>query len=227
MAWDKTKPIDAQKLKDLAALIRANWDAIELLTDAALQITNAKVAANAGIVDTKLAEIGTANKVNGTAIKNLAGIPPGAGTLPVANLPTPDGANVTAVPSDHTASGMTISLKAHANVSFGDVCYINSDGEAQLLDADAIASMTGIVLCADASISANATGKWLLIGIARDASWTWTVGGLVYGSVTGTSGNTMSQTAPTAVDDVIQILGVATHANRIYFNPQLQQIEHA
>jgi hypothetical protein len=31
---------------------------------------------------------------------------------------------------------------------------------------------------------------------------------------------------PTGADDVIQIMGVATHADRMYFNPQLVQIEH-
>lgn len=128
--------------------------------------------------------------------------------------------------SDHTVSGITIALAAHENQAFGDVCYIASDGQAQLIDADAIATMSGVVMCADASISANATGNYLLMGIARDDTWNWTVGGLIYGTVTGTTGNTLSQSAPTATDDVIQILGVATHADRMLFNPQLAQVEH-
>lgn len=84
-AWDKTKPTDDDIRKNFPAQARANWAAIELGTDAALQVTNAKVAAGAGIVDTKLAEIGTANKVNATALKNLSGCPSGAGALPIAN----------------------------------------------------------------------------------------------------------------------------------------------
>jgi hypothetical protein len=86
-AWDKTKPADTEKLVDTPALIRANWQAIETGTDASLLITNDKVSASAGIVDTKLAEIGTANKVNATAFKNLAGTPSGAGRIPRANAP--------------------------------------------------------------------------------------------------------------------------------------------
>jgi len=86
MAWDKTKPADNEKLKDIAALIRANWEAIEALTDAALQITNAKIAAGAAIADTKLAQITTAGKVSGSALTGLASIPSGAGLLPVANI---------------------------------------------------------------------------------------------------------------------------------------------
>ena len=128
--------------------------------------------------------------------------------------------------TDHTASGTTILLTATANVAFGDVCYIASTGKASLIDADAIASMSAIVM-AIATISADASGEFLLMGIARDDTWAWTVGGLMYGTVTGTTGNTLSQTAPTGTDDVVQILGVATHADRVFFNPQLVQIERA
>lgn len=133
---------------------------------------------------------------------------------------------LTAAPaSDHLASGIKVVLNANENQAFGDVCYIDSDGQAHLGDADAIATASCVVMCADASISANADGNYLLLGFARDDSWNWTVGGLIYLTTTGTSGNTLSQTAPTGTDDVVQVLGVATHADRMYFNPQLNQPE--
>ena len=133
---------------------------------------------------------------------------------------------VTAAPaSDHLASGIKIVLTATANIAFGDVCYIASTGKASLIDADAIASMSGLFMCADATISADASGNFLCLGIARDDTWAWTVGGTIYGTITGTTGNTLSQTMPTGVDDVVQILGVATHADRIYFAPSLSQVE--
>lgn len=136
------------------------------------------------------------------------------------------GMDITAEPaSDHTASGVKITLTAGADLAFGDVGYIKSDGKVGLIDADAIATMSAVVMCCDATISNNATGNFLLFGVARDDTWNWTVGGLIYGTVTGTTGNTLSQTQPTGVDDVIQILGVATHADRMIFNPQLVQIE--
>ncbi|PKO02090.1 MAG: hypothetical protein CVU43_09735 [Chloroflexi bacterium HGW-Chloroflexi-5] len=135
--------------------------------------------------------------------------------------------SITAAPaSDHLASGVKIRLTAAATMAFGDVGYIASTEKVALIDADAIASMSGVVMCVDASISADAEGNFLLIGIARDDTWNWTVGGLIYGTVTGTSGNTLSQTQPSGADDVIQILGVATHADRMLFNPSLIQIEH-
>jgi len=86
-AWDATKPSDSEKLKDTPAQLRANWAAIALGTDPALTITNAKVAADAAIVDTKLAAITTAGKVSGAALTLLANTPSGAGRLPRANTP--------------------------------------------------------------------------------------------------------------------------------------------
>jgi hypothetical protein len=49
-------------------------------------LDNTNLKANAGIVDSKLAQITTAGKVSGAAITNLANIPPGAGVIPAANV---------------------------------------------------------------------------------------------------------------------------------------------
>jgi hypothetical protein len=137
-----------------------------------------------------------------------------------------DTVHITAEPaSDHLATGMKVQLEAAQATAFGDVCYIASDGKATLVDADAIATSSGLVMCADATIAASATGNWLAFGIARDDSWAWTAGSLIYITVTGTTGNTLSQTAPTGTDDVVQIVGVATHADRMFFQPQLVQVE--
>ena len=57
MAWDKTKPENDMLLINFPPACRANWEALELLTDPLLQITNEKVAPGAGIEDTKLAQI--------------------------------------------------------------------------------------------------------------------------------------------------------------------------
>lgn len=87
MAWDKAIPADDALLVNFPANCRANWDAIALGTDAALLIDNAKVAAAAGIVDTKLATIATAAKVSGAALTLLPNIPGGAGDFPLAAIP--------------------------------------------------------------------------------------------------------------------------------------------
>jgi len=87
MAWDKTKPANDELLINFPAQCRANWDALELLTDSMLQVTNAKIAPGAGIEDTKLAQIATANKVHGSSFTGLASIPAAAGVIPDAQSP--------------------------------------------------------------------------------------------------------------------------------------------
>jgi hypothetical protein len=132
---------------------------------------------------------------------------------------------ITAVPSaDHAASGTRITLTANEAQNFGDVVFINAAGKAQLGDADAIATASCIAMCTQ-TVSANNAATYLLFGVARDDTWNWTVGGLIYLSVTGTTGNTLTQTAPVGTNNVIQILGVATHADRMLFKPELVQIE--
>lgn len=129
---------------------------------------------------------------------------------------------VTASPgSDHTATGIKITLTADENLVFGDVGYIKSNGNVGKADADAIATSSALVM-ALGTINSAASGTFLLLGLVRDDSWAWTVGGLVYLSVTA---GTLTQTAPSATDDVVQIVGVATHADRMFFYPQLVQVE--
>ena len=133
---------------------------------------------------------------------------------------------ITAVPSsDHSASGPKITLTANEAQAFGDICRINSSGKAQIADASVIATADALFM-AIATISANASGTYLVLGIARDDSWTWTVGSKMFLGLVGASGNTLTQTAPTGANEVIQVVGVAMHANRIMFSPQLTQVEH-
>lgn len=134
---------------------------------------------------------------------------------------------LTAAPgSDHTATGIKVTLTANENQAFGDVCRIGSDGDATLADASASSTSSALFMCLDTVTTGN-PASYLALGIARDDSWTWTVGGLIYLSITGTTGNTLTQTAPSSAGEMVQILGVATHADRMYFKPELVQIEVA
>lgn len=134
---------------------------------------------------------------------------------------------VTAAPgSDHTAGGMKITLTANENQAFGDVCRIDSAGEAAIADASAFSTSSALFMCLDTVTTGN-PASYLALGIARDDTWAWTVGGIVYLSTTGTTGNTLTQTAPSGAGEIVQVLGVATHADRMYFKPELIQIEVA
>lgn len=164
--------------------------------------------------------------------------PVGTGIIPIVNDPIggPVTKKVTVQnlrklkaepPDDLKISGTIITLTANEDQTLGDACYINADGEAQIGDASIIATASAVVMCADDTIDADAPGNYILFGIVRQDEWNWTPGGLIYLTITGTTTNTLSQTPPSDTDEVIQILGVATHADRMLFKPSLVQVEHA
>lgn len=129
-----------------------------------------------------------------------------------------------------TANGIKTSFIANETQIFGDVCFINSAGKTQIGNATVIATATIVAMCIDPTIAADAEGNYLLIGFANNNEWAWTVGGEVYLSLNGTSGNTLTQTSPFDLDPivedrVVQLLGIAKTATSIYFNPQLVQVE--
>jgi len=105
-------------------------------------------------------------------------------------------------------------------VAIGDPLYCKSDGS--FWKADANGSGTYPVDAISLSASSS-TGNILLRGIIRNDSWSsWTVGGVIYLSIT--AGLTQSQ--PTATNDVIQVLGKAIAAKVILFNPSPDYITH-
>ena len=132
---------------------------------------------------------------------------------------------LTAAPgSNLTATGVKVTLTANETQAFGDVCRIGSDGDATLADATAYSTASALFMCLESATAGN-PASYLALGIARNDTWAWTVGGHIYLSTTGTTGNTLTQTAPSTTGEIVQVLGVATHADRIYFKPELIQIE--
>lgn len=117
--------------------------------------------------------------------------------------------------SDHTASGLIASMTVGESVVFGDVLYMKSDGKLWKSDASADTTMP-VMAMAIASISADAAGQVLLQGFVRDDTYAMTVGGVVFASTTA---GAVTQTAPSSTGDQVQAIGVATHADRILFNP--------
>uniref|UniRef100_A0A6M3M9P2 Putative structural protein n=1 Tax=viral metagenome TaxID=1070528 RepID=A0A6M3M9P2_9ZZZZ len=132
--------------------------------------------------------------------------------------------------ADVTASGMKgVFTNGNAGaVAFGDVCYMAADGDLEFADADAVTSMPGLYM-ALGTIAAAASGEWLTLGIARNDAWNWTIGagtlGLIYISVTGTTGNTLTQTAPSGSGDQVQVVGHAISADIMMFNPSPVLVE--
>jgi hypothetical protein len=135
------------------------------------------------------------------------------------NVNLPDAGKFTldiAPASDHTCTGIIFSGTAGENLVYGDNCYLKSDGKYWKVDADAAATMPSTAM-ATATISAGATGIFLDYGWARDDSWSWTIGGLIYVDTVTAGG--MTQTAPSGEGDQIQIVGRAETATVIKFAP--------
>jgi len=94
--------------------------------------------------------------------------------------------------------------------------YIHTDGEVAKADADAVTSMPAVGICVGAGTDGNAVDV-LVQGIMHDTSAfpTFTVGADVFVSTTA---GAVTATAPSGSGDTVQKIGVATHADMIYFN---------
>jgi len=120
--------------------------------------------------------------------------------------------------SNNGFSGQQESVTAGATVALGDALYENADGEWYLADADSTATMPALRMAVGAGTDGNAVNT-ITKGVVRLDTWTWTPGLPIYVSTTGTTTNTLTQTAPSGDLDCIQIVGYALTATVMYFDP--------
>ncbi len=129
--------------------------------------------------------------------------------------PTPD--------SDHTVSGFRADdLTAGENLVFGDFCFLKSDGKYWKADATDASTAPCSTMCME-TLSADQTGEYLFRGFARDDSWSWTIGALLY--LSDTAGE-LTETAPSGTGNVIQPIGIAQSATVVMMNPTYGYAEH-
>ena len=143
-----------------------------------------------------------------------------SGTYP---NPTVINAHLNPVPSNQAYSGLSCVFTYGESIVPGDAVYVKSDGSAWKADANGSATYP----CVGIALETASSGSHavLLHGFYRDDTrYSWTVGGLVYLSTTA---GDLTQSQPSATDDVIQVVGIATHADRLYVKPQLDYITHA
>jgi len=131
--------------------------------------------------------------------------------------------SISMTPADHSGIGICTVGTVGETVAMGDVLYMKSDGKFWRADADAAATMPGMLL-AMAAITAGNNGNLMHLGYFRDDSWSWTIGELLYVSVT--PGNP-TQTAPSGTGDQVQVIGTAVSAHVIFFNPSPVLVEVA
>jgi hypothetical protein len=102
--------------------------------------------------------------------------------------------------------------------------YMAADGHFDEADADAVSTAPCVAIALETGTGSK---KVLLHGVIRNDDWDWTTGpgelGLVFLSTTV---GTLTQTAPSGENDVIQVVGFALSDDVLYFNPQLHVIEH-
>lgn len=126
--------------------------------------------------------------------------------------------------SDHTGNGDVVTMTVDAN-TYGIASALHLDTDGNWIEADADVSSAGAMPCQGLALETGTGSKKILLrGFMRDDSWSWTVGGLIYVSTTA---GTLTQTAPSATGDQVQVVGFATHADRIFFNPSMVLVEVA
>lgn len=142
-------------------------------------------------------------------------------TTPVVNGATLNGdLQYDATPNtDDTWNGpSTNTFNAGATIAQWEAVYLTSSSTWALTDADAAATAGTVMvaLAAEAGTASNPLRVVLPGTFVRNDAWAWTVGGPIYLSTTA---GALTQTAPSATDDVVRIVGYATTADTIYWNP--------
>jgi len=110
-------------------------------------------------------------------------------------------------------------------LSFGDVCYLKSDGKWWGTDADAEVTTEGILAICVVGGVPDATGVFLTKGYVRDDSWAWGTNGAALWI--GNSPRTMVETAaqPAGSGDQIRLVGYTRTSHIIRFNPDETWLE--
>lgn len=145
------------------------------------------------------------------------------GELPINNVA---GINLIEAPTvNQTASGIMVSMTYNDTITIGDLLYFTSTG---VKKADADGASTYPVMGLALATASSGTNSVLLHGVYKDSTkWTGgtalTVGGVCYLSI---STGATTQVQPSASGNKIQVVGVATNTDRIYFNPSADYLTH-
>ena len=124
--------------------------------------------------------------------------------------------------ADDTGNGLVATVTITTNYGAGTALHLHTTGSYIPADADGTTTMPCSAMAME---SGTGTKKVLLVGYFENAGWAWTVGGIVYVSGDPSTNGGLTQTAPSGSGDFVQAVGIATHADRIYFNPDFAMVE--
>lgn len=136
--------------------------------------------------------------------------------------------NLDSAIADNSVCGITSVFTAGEALNRGDVVYFKAaDSKMHKVNMTAGNSeaIPAVAMAAE-DISSDATGKFLLQGFIHDAGTfpSYTVAGRLYAPE---AEGPPTQTAPSTDGDLVQVIGWAVTADKIYFNPSPDYIEVA
>lgn len=117
-------------------------------------------------------------------------------------------------PGLESYSGIAFKATIQAGAAFGDVLYLDGTTFKK-------ASATNISTCPVKAICIDDTTV-MRCGFINGSRWSFTAGQTLY---TSTSAGDMTATAPSATNNVVQILGWAASATVLYFDPDQTYLE--
>ena len=130
--------------------------------------------------------------------------------------------------ADEKCSGITAAFEAGEALVRGDVVYFKA-GDSKMHKVNMTAgnseAIPAVAMAAE-DISINTVGKFLMQGVIHDAGTfpTYTVAGRLYAPE---AEGPPTQTKPSTDGDLVQVIGWAITADKIYFNPSPDYIEVA
>ena len=132
--------------------------------------------------------------------------------------------NSAATMGDQSFTGFAATMTYGETITVGQALYLKTDGKMWKADANAATSMPVAMIALEAG-NADEAKNVLLFGYMRNDAWAWTVGGIIYASLT--AGGIVQDVSSFTTGDQVQVLGIATHADRIFFNPNYTLFEIA
>lgn len=124
---------------------------------------------------------------------------------------------------DYKAGGIVTSeFTAGENLVAGNLAYLKSDGKLWKANADAVATIKGLLVLVLETINTDKTGTCLLKG-------KYTTSGLTVADelFVSTTAGTWQNTAPSGSGDVVRIIGYAFSTTVLYFDPDKSYVEVA
>lgn len=127
--------------------------------------------------------------------------------------------------ADVTHSGLVVTATVDTNAQgIGAPLFIAADGNLDTANASASTTSPCVALALETGTGSK---KILVHGVLRRDAWNWTIGpgtsSLIYVSTTV---GTLTQTKPSAINQVIQPVGWALSADSIYFSPSMIYLTH-